>query len=108
MRHQTRYHAIMITVVGLTLLGISRATAAARMVPVTGMISAIEPAAQTVVIEFPQGQQTFTVRGPLSPKTVVKKGGKAAHVEDCHVGNQVRVAWLHTANGHEITRLEAR
>jgi hypothetical protein len=46
----------MITVACLMLLGITLAAAAARMAPVTGTISAIEPAAQTVVIEFPQGQ----------------------------------------------------
>jgi hypothetical protein len=97
-----------IIVAGLMLLGLSLATAAARMAPVTGTISAIEPAAQTVVIEFPQGQQKFTVGGPFSPQAVVKKGGKTAHLEDFHVGDQVRASWLHTANGHEMSHLEAR
>jgi hypothetical protein len=99
---------MMITVAGLPLLGIALATAATRIASVTGTITALEPAVQTVVVEFPQRAQKFTVGGPLSPKAVVKKGGKTARLEDFHVGDQVRVSWIHTANGHEITHLEAR
>jgi hypothetical protein len=40
-------------------------------------LQGIETAYRTVVIEAPQGKDSFTVAGPLSPKAVLRKGGKS-------------------------------
>jgi hypothetical protein len=108
MARQTRNIAMLFTAAGVILLGMTLATAAARAGQGSGTVAAIEPAARTVVIELSQGKETFTVIGPLSPKAVVKKGGKTAQLDDVHVGDQVRVTWHHTVQGHEIAYLEAR
>lgn len=99
---------MLLTVACVVLLSMTLATAAVRMEQGSGTTAAIEPAAQTVVIEIPQGKEKFTVGGPLSPKAIVKKGGKTAQLEAFHVGDHVRVTWRHTATGQEIAHLEAR
>ena len=49
------HHAMRLAVACLMLLSLSLATAATPLAQVTGTITALEPAAQTVVIEFAQG-----------------------------------------------------
>jgi hypothetical protein len=72
-----------------------------------GTITAIDTAANTVVVEVPQGKERFTVGGPLSPKAVVKKGSKTVALSALHVGDHVRGHWEQTAAGPQIARLEA-
>lgn len=108
MAQQIRHIAMLFTAAGILLLSMTLAAAAARSGQGSGTVAALEPAERTVVIEVPQGKETFTVAGPLSPKAVVKKGGKTAQLDDVHVGDHVRVTWHQTAQGHEIAHLEAR
>ena len=72
-----------------------------------GAITAIDTAANTVVVEVQQGKKPFTIGGPLSPKAVVKKGGKTVSLSALQVGDHVRVHWEQTADGPRITQLEA-
>jgi len=108
MSFQTRYSAMLFSAAGVMLLSMALATAAARMGQGSGVIAAIEPASQTVVIEVPLGKEKLTVGGPLSPKASVKKGGKTVRLDNLRVGDHVRISWRQTANGQEITQLETR
>jgi hypothetical protein len=108
MQRRTLYGALVVTVTCFMLLGLSLAIVEARMEQMTGTITAIEPASQTVVVETPMGTDKFTVGGPLSPQAIIKKGGKARQLQDLQVGERVAVAWKRTANGEEIERLDAR
>jgi hypothetical protein len=102
------YGAMLVTVACVVLLNLALATAVGRMQRMTGTIKAVDPVAQTAVIEVPLGHDTFTVAGPLSPQATVKKGGQTAQLQDLQVGERVTVTWEQTAKGHEIERLEAR
>jgi hypothetical protein len=62
---------MLFTAAGVMLLSITLATAAARGrgVPRLAPLSRL---ARTVVIEVPQGKETFTAAGLLSPQAIVK------------------------------------
>jgi uncharacterized cupredoxin-like copper-binding protein len=102
------FGGILVIVSFILLQGVSQATAAKnRTYQMTGKITAIDMAYQTVVIEVPMGKDSLTVGGPLSPRAVLKKGGKAVQLPAFKVGEKVTVAWRSTAEGHVIERLEA-
>jgi hypothetical protein len=69
------------------LLNMAVAAAVGRMRRMTGTIKAVDPAAQTVVVEVPLSHDTFTVGGPLSPQATVKKGGKPRSGGICKLVN---------------------
>ena len=74
----------------------------------TGDITAIDLAHNTVVIEVPLAGKMFTVGGPLSSKAVLKKGGQSVGLADFRVGDRVIVIWEATEQGHLILSLKAR
>ena len=74
----------------------------------TGKISAIDPAYDTVVIEVPMVSKTFTVGGPLASSAELVKNNQTAALDDFNVGEQVTVRWHSTPQGHVIDRLVAK
>ncbi|MCF8050498.1 MAG: hypothetical protein K9L59_04620 [Desulfobacterales bacterium] len=74
----------------------------------TGVIAAIDMSFQTVVIEAPQGDQSFTVGGPLSRNARLISNGRAAGLSDFKVGDKVSVVWRATSFGHIIEKIESR
>lgn len=73
-------------IAGVLLVGLSQTMAATTRAPgapmqqMRGTITAIDTAANTVVVEVPQGKERLTVGGPLSPRAVVKKRGQDSRV----------------------------
>lgn len=82
-------------------------TASDRRYKMKGEISAIEPGYNTVVIEVPMNGKLFTVGGPLSGESVLKKAGQPADLSNFAVGDQVTVEWLENEDGHMIRMLMA-
>lgn len=52
--------------------------------------------------------KTYVMGGPLSPKAILKKGGKSARLADFMVGEAVKVKWHATDDGHLILALDAK
>lgn len=52
--------------------------APAKSVTVSGRITAVDTAANTLVVDVAKGKQMFTGGGPLAPKATMTRGGKAA------------------------------
>lgn len=112
MPHMTGAETMRVLIIGAVLLSLSQAMAAApspgiQRSQMWGHITAIDTAANTVVIEVQYGRAQFTIRGPLSAEAVVKKGGQTVALSALQVGDEVRVHWEQTASGHLITLLEA-
>ena len=102
-----------IVAVGLGLLCglyvfVSPVMGAGKTYVMSGKVTAVDTAYNTVVIDVPLGKEMFTVAGPLSPKAVLRKGGKLAHLSSFMVGESVKVKWQATDEGHLITALEAK
>jgi hypothetical protein len=74
----------------------------------TGKVSGIDTAHNTVVIEVPLGSQMFTVGGPLDSNATLTKDGKSVSLQDFKVGERVKVRWRSTPEGHVIEALSAR
>jgi hypothetical protein len=74
----------------------------------TGKITGIDLAYDTVVIEVPMVSKTFTVGGPLASDVRVIKDDQTASLDDFNVGEQVTVKWHSTPQGHVIDRLVAK
>jgi hypothetical protein len=74
----------------------------------TGKISAIDLAYDTIVIEVPMVSKTFTVGGPLADDAVLLKNNQTAGLGDFNVGDQVTVKWHSTPQGHVIDHLVAK
>lgn len=74
----------------------------------TGKISAIDLAYDTIVIEVPMVSKTFTVGGPLAEDAELVKNNQTAALNDFNVGQQVTVKWHSTPQGHVIDRLVAK
>jgi hypothetical protein len=74
----------------------------------TGEVSGIDMAYNTVVIEVPLGSQMFTVGGPLDPNATLTKAGRPASLKDFKVGETVKVKWRSTPEGHVIEALSVR
>ena len=80
-----------------------------KIYQMTGDISAIDLAYNTVVVKVPlAGEKTFIVGGPLSSGAVLKKGSKPVNLEDFRVGDRVTVKWESTEQGHVILSLNAK
>ncbi|MGE5257614.1 MAG: hypothetical protein ACM3KE_13130 [Hyphomicrobiales bacterium] len=71
----------------------------------SGKITAIDIAANTVVVDVPMGKQMFTVAGPLAPMAKLTKAGKSAKLSDFKQGDHVRVSYKSTAKGPVIEKL---
>lgn len=108
MQRRSFSQVLLVTVMGMALLGGASTVTASSMGPMTGTIAAIEPASQTVVVEVPLGRDNFTVGGPLSPQARLTRGAKSIQLQDLRTGDRVSVTWRMTDNGHEIERLHAR
>jgi hypothetical protein len=97
--------AAALLAMGTTL---QQASAEEKSYLMTGEIAAIDMSFQTVVIEAPLGDQSFTVGGPLSRNARLVKNGRAAELSDFDVGDKVSVVWRATPSGHIIEKLESR
>jgi hypothetical protein len=71
----------------------------------SGKITAIDMAANTVVVDVPMGKQMFTVGGPLAPMAKLTKAGKPAKLSDFKQGDHVKVSYKSTAKGPVIEKL---
>jgi hypothetical protein len=92
----------------LGLLGsASISWAAEERYKMTGYITAIDCAYNTVVIEVPMVGKT-TVGGPLASGAVLESRGHSVGLGDFQVGDQVVVTWKHTDKGHLILSLTTR
>jgi hypothetical protein len=84
------------------------AMASGKVYTMSGKITAVDVADNTVVIACPEGKKMFTVAGPLDSKALLKKGGKVSKLEDFKAGEQVQVKWKTVSDGHLILMLEAK
>jgi hypothetical protein len=82
--------------------------AVAKPAGLSGKITAIDMAANTVVVEVPRGKQMFTLGGPLAPKAKLTKGGKSAKLANFKQGDQVIVSYKSTPKGPVIQSLAAK
>ena len=73
----------------------------------TGEVSGIDTAYNTVVIEVPLGSRMFTVGGPLDPNATLTKNGRSVNLKDFNVGERVKVKWRATNKGHVVEVLSA-
>lgn len=103
-----KFAAGWITIAVLTLVAVAPAIVFGNTYLMTGKISAINLAYDTVVIEVPMQSKSFTVGGPLASDARVIKDNQAASLDDFQVGEQVTVKWHSTPQGHVIDRLVAR
>lgn len=88
---------------------VSAQAATVKHYSMTGKISAIDRIHDTVVVQVPvAGNQLMTVGGPLVEKAVLKKDGRAALLDDFHVGDKVRVGWEKLKTGLDIEKLVAQ
>jgi hypothetical protein len=71
----------------------------------SGKITAIEPDNNTVVVEVIQGDDQFTVAGPLSSDAILKKSDELATLGDFSEGDSVTVYFYSTDEGHVINKL---
>lgn len=71
----------------------------------SGKITAIEPDNNTVVVEVIQGDDQFTVAGPLSSDAVLKISDEAATLGEFSEGDSVTIHFYSTDEGHVINRL---
>ena len=92
----------------LTFLLTAPAIVFAKTYNMTGKITAIDLAYQTVVINCPVGSQIFTVGGPLAANAKLSKNNEMVSLNDFKVGERVAVKWHSTPQGHVIDRLVAR
>ncbi len=98
---------VILTLSLVMLLFVWQATAGEKLYLMTGKIAAIDHTFNTVVIEVPLEANLFTVGGPLSSKAILRKGGQPANLTDFAVGEQVRVKWRSTENGHIIEMMQS-
>ena len=92
----------------LTFLATAPTVVFAKAYKMTGKISAIDLAYNTVVIQVPMASKIFTVGGPLAPDAKLRKDNKMATLNDFKVGERVTVNWHSTPQGHVIDRLVAK
>lgn len=107
---KTHYRLITGILFVVLLVGLSTTIVYARGKEylMTGEISGIDMAYNTVVIEVPLGSQMFTVGGPLDPNATLTKNNRPASLKDFKIGETVRVRWRSTPEGHVIESLSAR
>lgn len=73
-----------------------------------GEIVAIETVPGTVVVEVPDGDQLYTVAGPVTPNAILLRNREPALLSDFRIGDLVNIRWLTTEQGHRITLLNGR
>ena len=73
----------------------------------TGKLTAIGSAYQTVVVEVSFGKKHRKVAGRLSDDAVLKKTGRRVGLVDFAVGDWVKVKWKAVDKGLVIAMLEA-
>ena len=96
-------------VVILTFLATAPTIVFAKAYKMTGKISAIDLADNTVVIQCPlASHQIFTVGGPLAAGAKLTINNKQASLNDFKVGERVAVRWHSAPQGHVIDRLVAK
>jgi len=83
------------------------ATAAQKTSVGRGELRAVDILSQTVVVEVYLENRLLTVGGPLSKDAELKVDGAKSKLHAFSVGEVVTVGWRLTAEGHEITLLEA-
>jgi hypothetical protein len=71
----------------------------------SGKITALEPDNNTVVVEVIQGDDQFTVAGPLSSDAILLKGDESANLGEFNEGDSVMVHFYSTDEGHVIYRM---
>jgi hypothetical protein len=98
---------IILTLVSVIFLFVWQAIAGQKLYMMTGKIVAIDQRFNTVVIEVPLGEKMFTVGGPLSSGSTLRKDGQPAGLTDFSVGDQVRVKWRATDGGHLIEMMQS-
>jgi hypothetical protein len=99
---------VFVTAVVFAVLATAPTVVFGKTYLMTGKISGIDLAYDTVVIEVPMVSKTFTVGGPLAADAEVIKDDQAASLGDFDVGEQVTVKWHSTPQGHVIDRLVAK
>jgi hypothetical protein len=103
------YLSIIALSMVLALLGSAVTSwAAERLYKMTGHITAIDQAHNTVVIEVPMVGKSFTVGGSLAPNAKLERGGHSAYLADYMIGDLVVVIWKHTKEGHLLLSLTAK
>jgi maltoporin len=109
MKRSTYLMTLVLAVMFFVFFPGAQSWAGKKIHQMTGDISAIDLAYNTVVVEVPlAGEKTFTVGGPLSSVAVLKKGNKSVSLEDFRVGDRVTVKWESTEQGHLILSLNAK
>jgi hypothetical protein len=98
----------LVAAVVLTILATASTNVFGNSYLMTGKISGIDLAYDTIVIEVPMVSKTFTVGGPLAGDAVLLKNNQTAGLGDFNVGEQVTVKWHSTPQGHVIDRLVAK
>jgi len=73
-----------------------------------GQLTAIDLRHHTAVIEAPFSEKMFTIGGPLSSRSILKRGGQSAGLADFQVGDRVIVIWESTRGGHVIHSLKVK
>ena len=93
----------------LTFLAMAPTIVFAKTYNMTGKISAIDLADNTVVIQCPlASHQVFTVGGPLAVSAKLTMNDKKASLNVFRVGERVAVRWHSAPQGHVIDRLVAK
>ena len=108
MRRSMVFRLALLTAVLSLGLFICQVDAAEMAHQMTGKVTAVDTAANTVVVDVPLHGQMLTVGGPLGQKAVLKKGGKSVGLKDFSVGEKVTVKWMTTGNGPVIEGLHAK
>jgi hypothetical protein len=96
---------VFVTAVVFALLVTAPAIVSGKTYLMTGKITGIDLAYDTVVVEVPMVSKTFTVGGPLASDARMIKNDQTASLDDFNVGEQVTVKWHSTPQGHVIDRL---
>lgn len=79
--------------------------AAAQTRTMVGEITHIDSRHATVVVEVPVGDELFTVAGPLTADTRLRRDGRTVGLRAFRIGERVTVRWHTAASGHVIDAL---
>jgi len=83
-----------------------QATRTGKVFTLAGTIKAIDAPHATAVVVSSQGENAFTVGGPLAQNAVLQAAGKPATLQDFHAGQKVLVTWKAVKEGHLILGLK--
>ena len=108
MKRSLYFTPLMLAVIFSLLFSGAQSWAGEKKYRMTGDITAIDLAHNTVVIEVPLVGRLFTVGGALSSEAILKRGGQSVGLADFQVGDRVIVIWEATEQGHLILSLKAK